>query len=278
MSGAGNRFWVADFTSSLPGEGKNWPQTAKKLCRHGDLSTPSKTADGLVILLKSPVCDFKWLFYNVDGSPAEMCGNAACCVTDYIFKKNLLPAGKTSFTLETQTQTLTGELTNRQARVFLKQSKNIKGPFEVDLKGEKHNYMFIDSGVPHAVIPMKYWPDTPAQWERHKQQAQMLRNNTSHHKNGMNVTFYFPDYRPSAQAKKPRLFARSFERGVEDFTPACGTGALATAQIHRLRDKKLSLVLVQMPGGVLEVGFPPTGLISLISPVRWEGEIKTPEL
>ena len=93
MSGAGNSFWITHFLSadSKPPPDTHWPGFALKLCRQ-----MTKPADGMAVLLPSKECDFKWLFYNADGSMAEMCGNLACCVIEYVFKKNLVPANKTS--------------------------------------------------------------------------------------------------------------------------------------------------------------------------------------
>lgn len=269
MSGAENSFWITHSLSPIPSSfsiNRNWSQIAKTLCKQPDNS--SAKADGLVILLPSNNCDFKWLFYNADGSPAEMCGNAACCVTDYVFKKKLIPVEKASFTFETSAQKIKGKLKEDKACIFLNQAETIQGPFEVLINtGEKTSYFFIDSSVPHAVIELSTWPSTLTDWENKKTIAEVLRKKTTHHKNGMNVSFYY-------RQNNTRLFARSFERGIEDFTPACGTGALAVAQIHHQHQPDSKTVFVQMPGGQLEIGFHSDKTVSLISPVKWLQEME----
>ena len=271
MSGAGNSFWITHFipTAFLPLPppspiNRDWAQVAQSLCWKD--STPE--TDGLAVLLPSKTCDFKWLFYNADGSPAEMCGNAACCVIEYAFKKQLVPSGYSSITFETTAQKIKGELCQGSARIFLKQNNNIQGPFEITFNKKKISYTVINSSVPHAVIETQNWPNTTQEWENTKALARNLRKKTIQHLDGMNVSFY------CHQGKENQLYARSFERGVEDFTPACGTGALAVAQVYRQHCTDLELVFVQMPGGQLKVGFHPDKTISLISPVKWLQEME----
>ncbi len=302
ISGAGNSFWIAHFPPPISPSliKKDWPRAARELCR--------KKADGLVVLLPSKLCDFKWLFYNSDGSPAEMCGNAACCVTDYVFKKQLVTSDRSSFTFETIAQKITGKRVKGCTRIFLQQDQDIQGPFEASFNKERFVYMFINSGVPHAVIEIPEWPKDLKEWKNKKDQAKTLRKESFHHKNGMNVSFYCQKKTgryvstasplqnnkesqagaspPQADKEKSerqnpfhtvQLRARSFERGVEDFTPACGTGALAVAQVYRHQcGFHCPAIEVQMPGGLLEIGFHPDKTISLMSPVKWLQEISTP--
>ncbi len=269
MSGAENSFWITHFPSPVLSSfsmNRNWSQVAKTLCKQPGNSHAK--VDGLVILLPSNTCDFKWLFYNADGSPAEMCGNAACCVADYVFKKKLIPVERASFTFETAAQKIKGKLKEGKACIFLKQAEAIQGPFEVFINtDEKTSYFFIDSSVPHAVIELPTWPSSLTDWENKKTIAEVLRKRTTHHKNGMNVSFYY-------RQNNTQLLARSFERGIEDFTPACGTGALAVAQIHHQRQPDVKRIFVQMPGGQLEVGFHSDKTVSLVSPVKWLQEME----
>lgn len=298
MSGAGNSFWITYLSPSLfPAfADKNWPEVAQKLCQKEE---PSDKGDGLVVLVPSENCDFKWLFYNTDGSSAEMCGNAACCVTEYVFKKGIVPADRASVTFETLAQEITGELVQEKARIFLKQNIDMEGPFKLDFNNETVSYMFINRSVPHAVIKitnrsekidrsdMEKAPlgaslptgekekhsehagqaSISREWQIKKELAKNLRSKTTHHKNGMNVSFY------SCSEEEGRLFACTFERGVEDFTSACGTGALAVAQVYRRNFPHLDFILVQMPGGQLKVGFHSDKTVSLMSPVKWLKEM-----
>ncbi len=301
MSGAGNCFWIAHFpTSALPPK-TNWPEVAHQLCRPKTVAGKKELeggADGMALLLPSKECDFKWLFYNADGSSAEMCGNLACCVTEYVFIKKLIPITKAFVTLETPAGIIKGEMKSHthetglatktksplgikkekssksltHPRIFLKQSTDIQGPFESIFERKTTTYMFINSAVPHAVIKLADYPTSPMTWDNLKPLARFLRSQTQHHKDGMNVSFYgFPSEQMDGRAK--RLLARSFERGVEDWTPACGTGALAVAQVyshqHPPKASEGQSFFVQMPGGELKVEFHANNMLSLMSPVQW---------
>ena len=283
MSGAGNSFWITHFIppTSLSPVNINWQKIVQHLCQRQHNNVYS--SDGLVALFPSKTCDLKWLFYNADGSLAEMCGNAACCVIDYAFKKKLIPSTQSFVTLETLNQKITGKLKNGSPCIFLKQSKEIQGPFNISFEKEKISYMFLNSSVPHAVIELKQWPNTDQEWENKKKLGKSLREKTTHYKNGMNVSFYCPEkqniFSSTTQEEivhhqTSTLFARSFERGIEDFTPACGTGALAVAQVYRHKNTFLSSILVQMPGGKLKVEFHQNKKISLMSPVKQLHEIE----
>ena len=113
MSGAENSFWIAYFPHIACDLEQTGPQIAKNLCQQ-------EKADGLAILKPSNTCDFKWLFYNADGSSAEMCGNAACCVTDYVFKKKLISPKNSFFLLETKAGKIKGDLFKVSAPFFFK--------------------------------------------------------------------------------------------------------------------------------------------------------------
>ena len=178
---------------------------------------------------------------------------------------------------------------------------------EVFFHNKKIPYWFINSSTPHAVIKVSkdlrvlkrensniqaqagqtskgkpylnsFWDNTNKKnGEQKTKLAKLLRNNTSHHKNGMNVSFYElkkSDGKGDSSNSIAWLFAHSFERGVENFTPACGTGALAVAQVYRKFFLDLKCVFVEMPGGVLKIEFHSDNKISLISPVQWIEEKK----
>ena len=225
------------------------------------------------------------------GLPAEMCGNAACCVTEYVFKKQKVPAGRSSVTFETIAQEITGRFIQETACIFLKQSRSIQGPFQTTYSGATVSYMFIDSSVPHAVVKMPDWPKNSMQWKNQKELARNLRRKTVHNKDGMNVSFYYwlgeegisvcknsplvsTDSFHKNYIQNILLFVRTFERGVEDFTSACGTGALAVAQICRHDFPCIDSALVQMPGGKLQVDFHSDKTVSLTSSVKWLKELE----
>ena len=267
MQGAGNSFLIAHCDSSGWSKltKKNWSKISQKLCHQ----TPY--TDGLILLNHIEKQDFQWLFYNSDGSTAEMCGNGVCCVLSYIFQKKLINH-HTPVHLKTTSGTLTGEwMPDRQeGRFFIPKSQDIQGPFELSFKNEKFSYMFINSSVPHAVIKKNSLSLQKKDLHQKKEVSQFLRKQTTHDRNGMNVSFYCPTKQIN------HIMGCSFERGVEDFTLACGTGALALAQIYQETElkEKQNIIYVQMPGGTLEVQFHSNNTISLISPVEWLGEFE----
>ena len=250
LAGAGNSFFMAYFPKPVQ---KNWSQISQKLCKKG------AKADGLIVLTPGhqKTYDFKWIFRNADGSSAKMCGNGACAVAFYIFKKRLWPKKK-PFMLKTGAGAFKCTFQKGKPEVCFKTSK-ISGPFSKP-KINIH-YMFVSGLVPHAVIKQNSL-NTKNLQER-KRLAKYLRKQTLHSKKGMNVSFYCPT------KKKNTIKACSFERGLEDFTLACGTGALATAQVHQQSLKrKLKTIYVEMPGGKLKTVFHKNNKISLMSPVE----------
>ena len=263
MQGAGNSFFITHFfNENMPVFKKNWPEISKTLCQ----SPPY--ADGVIVLKFMKKNHFEWLFYNADGSSAEMCGNGACCAVEYAVK-NKLAAGPL-LSLKTSSGKLKCEWKNNQARIFVNQSSDIQGPFEYCFKDEKISYMFINTSVPHAVIKNKsLLMDKEAVCKR-KELAKSLRKKKVHNKKGMNVSFYCP------MQQQDSVRGVSFERGVEDFTLACGTGALAIAQVYRRKYLRNSMqnIYVRMPGGVLKVEFYSNKEVSLMSPVSFLEEFE----
>ena len=266
MQGAGNSFLITSFNATFWNKQvkKKWSKISQKLC------TQAPYADGLIVLNHIEQQDFQWLFYNSDGSTAEMCGNGVCCVLSYIFQKKLITG--THLNLNTSAGQLRGEwIPDRQGgRFFVPKSQDIQGPFEFSFKNEKFSYMFINSSVPHAVIKTPSLSLQKKDLNQRKEMSRYLRKQKEHNKNGMNVSFYCPTKQIN------QLIGCSFERGVEDFTLACGTGALAIAQVYQEKDLKQrqNPVHVQMPGGTLEVQSHSNNEISLMSPVEWLEEFE----
>ena len=266
IQGAGNSFLITYFNAAHWSKqvGRDWSKISQKFCNQPPY------ADGLIVLNHIARQDFQWLFYNSNGSTAEMCGNGVCCVLSYIFQKNLITG--THLNLKTSAGQLKGEWIpdKQEGRFFVQKSRDIQGPFEFSFKDEKFSYMFINSSVPHAVIKTTALSLHKKDLHQRKEMSQYLRKQKIHSKNGMNVSFYCPTQQIN------QLIGCSFERGVEDFTLACGTGALAIAQVYQEKDlkQKQNLTHVQMPGGTLEVQSHANNEISLMSPVEWLEEFE----
>ena len=286
ISGSGNRFLLADkrhFNQNKAPE--NWqnfitsPYPFSDLLKLADKNLAQRKSflkqllkkapqtDGLVVLdsthknpnsrktnssgLNKKQTDKKLMasFYNKDGSKAEMCGNAACCLSFYIEKLSL-PFKK--FVLAQEEITLA-----KKGTVFLKRpSKNVLN-FKTPLA-----FSFIDTGVPHGVIEcseldfedknkakglIKLNRDKKALKKSLKPTALKLRfKNIRKYKKGMNVSFY-------QVLSTQKLKAITYERGVEDWTLACGTGALAVSLVYLSKNQEKNKVWIQMPGGSLKV-------------------------
>lgn len=242
MSGAGNTFVFVNMMTDVKKntvlnafDQKDLSQIAKLLCSHPNIDT-----DGAVFIVPSTIYDFKWEFYNRDGSIAEMCGNAARCASRFAFD-NKISALQIEF--ETLAGKISGEIL-QGTKVKVTMPRISKFESQKSLTNEKifTKYDFLDTGVPHCVIKVP----SLGNLEELRPLSIELRNKKYFPPNGANITYRVP-YGPN------QLESITFERGVEDFTQACGTGAVAAAYSHYSEYKVSSQLKVSVPGGVLEV-------------------------
>jgi diaminopimelate epimerase len=229
MQGAGNSFLIIDGSQSLDLSGS---ELAKKLCDfHFGLG-----ADGLVVLHNMGQKNLKWDFFNSDGSPAEFCGNAARCIG--LFAKQGWNAD--SINLETVAGVVTCEVKSENTvRVRMPEPKWIQKEIKTPYWGKP--VAWINTGVPHLVVEV----NSSKELKNFTKEAALMRSWEGLGKGGSNVTFAFFENDHSAQAV-------SFERGVEDYTLACGTGAVA-AGIYGMEKFKNKECSIKMPGGTLKI-------------------------
>ena len=202
MNGAGNDFMVMDARSGV----YDFETMAKELCK-------LTGADGFMAVDTSDKADFKLHFYNADGTRGEMCGNGARCICRFAYDMGL--AGDT-MTVETDAGLVPGwRLSESQYKVQL----NDPGVLELSRKGDVAYVELGDPGVPHAVA--EYQGDLWGDAEKLKSQMESLRHDPAFPK-GANVNFY-------QRLKADEIRVLTFERGVEDFTLACGTGCGSVA-------------------------------------------------
>ncbi|MEQ1876759.1 MAG: diaminopimelate epimerase [Bdellovibrionia bacterium] len=243
-SGAGNDFIIIDarsedFAEKLydmvgPGGRK---RLVKMLCRRGH----SIGADGLLFIEPSNEADFAWDFYNSDGSDADMCGNAARCVARFCHSHSI--AGP-EMKFKTKAGIVKAKILDGvRVEVMMLPPRLI----------EKDLPILVDSGVPHVVIRENKINDT----RKLREIALTNRFPQKAGPRGANVTFFAPN-------GPGKINAISFERGVEDFTLACGTGAMAAAFVEKLLNPGETAIEVRMPGGRLEVEFPPNQNLVLL--------------
>lgn len=228
ISGAGNTFHVVydennQFSSEL------WPVGKKKQLTI-DACIRNK-ADGFIFLEKSAtdVSAFKWYFYNNDGSDAEMCGNATRCVGFYI--KNILKNNQTNWILST----IAGPI-----KIEFIEAEKFKITMTPPISLNSNFGFFCDTGVPHLVLET----DKIKTDQATKKESRRLREHPEFQPRGTNVTYVV------TEGDISKVKAISYERGVEDFTDACGTGAMAAA-LYNLTKRGVKQTEVEMPGGNL---------------------------
>ncbi len=220
--------WTKDF------KGKSRSALVKHWCRRQD----GIGADGMVFIEKDKDQDFKWEFYNSDGGKAEMCGNAARAVSLYVSQKLKRPKLK----FRTAVGTIDASIKSAKSiEVRLPAIKQNLWNQTLDFKGSKTSYEFIRAGVPHVVVQVPNLKDLTAL----KELALHIKRQPAYAEHGTNVTFVHP-------LSTFKIESTTFERGVEDFTLSCGTGAIAAAH-SILRGEEGRTVEVQVPGGTLFV-------------------------
>ena len=241
MNGAGNDFIVLNnLEERIPAE--RFPEIARTLCeRHMSIG-----ADGLMVV-EAPTQggDYKMLFFNSDGTVGEMCGNGARCICRYGYENGL--AGDVQ-TVETTAGIVTGHrIDQRLYRIRLNDPTTIKLDAPVEVDGVKYNCSYVelgDPGLPHAVVP--YADLRSADENELRELGRAIRWHSSFPK-GANVNFY-------EITGEDEVFERTFERGVEDFTYACGTGTGSLVTVLTLQGKVTGRgVNVAMTGGTLIV-------------------------
>ena len=241
MNGAGNDFIILNnMEERLPAEA--FPALARRLCDR----RRSIGADGLMVVERpAGAADYRMLFFNSDGSVGEMCGNGARCICRYGCENGL--AGEVQ-RVETTAGLVTGRrLTRRQYQVELNRPTVLRldCPVEVDGVSWPCAYVELGSpGLPHAVVPVSGLRDWP------ERELFELGRKLCHHPafpKGANVNFY--------EVEGPgRIWERTYERGVEDFTHACGTGTGSVVTVLTLQGKSSGRdVHVQMTGGELVI-------------------------
>lgn len=241
MNGAGNDFVVLNnLDEHLPAE--LLPQIARTLCeRHLSIG-----ADGLMVVdAPTQGGDYKMLFFNSDGSVGEMCGNGARCICRYGYENGL--AGETQ-TVETTAGIVTGRrIDSRLYRIRLNDPTTVKLDSSIDVDGIRYACSYVelgDPGLPHAVVP--YHDLKNADENELRELGRKIRWHSAFLK-GANVNFY-------EIIGEDHIFERTFERGVEDFTYACGTGTGSLVTVLTLQGKVSGHgVRVDMTGGTLVI-------------------------
>ena len=236
MNGAGNDFVLIDNRAQ---QLKLSRDQVVRLCdRHRGVG-----ADGVITLVpcRSGKADWAWEFFNSDGSVGEMCGNGARCFGRFVQK---LTGVERQFTFETEAGVITARLERERVTVNLTAPVDLRLNEELALAAGRQTLHSLNTGVPHAVLFV-----ADADQAMVQQLGPEIRRHPHFAPKGTNVNF--------VQVLRPRhIRVRTFERGVEDETLACGTGVTASALVSSRVHRFGSPVKVQVRGGdELEVSF-----------------------
>ncbi len=235
MNGAGNDFVLFDNRTESIALGRN--QIAQLCDRHRGIG-----ADG-ILLLENPTnhADFRMRYFNADGGEAEMCGNGARCFARFA---NKVAGQKGKISFETPAGVIFAELKGDLVTLRMTEPTDLRLDVDLAMAAENKTVNFINSGVPHVVIAVAKIDDADV-----RRDGAAIRHHKMFSPNGTNVNFI--------EKRGPNKIAiRTYERGVEDETLACGTGIVASALIFAASEKSSSPITVLARGGdELQVGF-----------------------
>ena len=234
MNGAGNDFMVIDAR----GQKLDFSKLAVELCK-------LTGADGFMATDVSDIADFRLHFYNSDGSRGEMCGNGSRCICRFAFDNGI--AGE-NMTVQTDAGIVYGKRLSQSQYVV-----KLNDPSVLDVN-RKEDVAYIelgDPGVPHAVkeVPGLCWEMGSQLWDM----AKALRHDPAFPK-GANVNLY-------SWIGENTVRILTFERGVEDYTLACGTGSASTAlTLWKKGELPGGELMLENRGGLLKVSIRDEGI------------------
>ncbi|MDP1852718.1 MAG: diaminopimelate epimerase [Candidatus Omnitrophota bacterium] len=249
MVASGNDFVITELrTKNL-----ELRDLAKKVCNR----KYGVGADGLLLLEKTKTADIKMRIFNADGSHAQMCGNGARCAALYSARNTLSGTGQKPVTsnqkkikIETRAGIIESEVNGANVRIKLTSPKDVKLDVPIKIKGRLIKVNFINTGVPHTVIFVEGLDKIDV-----ADIGREIRQHKEFKPGGTNVNFV-------QILNDDSIKVRTYERGVEDETLACGTGSVASALIAAMRYAPCAMrkINVRTQGGeVLKVYFDTVG-------------------
>ncbi|MDP2939117.1 MAG: diaminopimelate epimerase [Candidatus Omnitrophota bacterium] len=241
MVASGNDFVIVE---NLAG---NLSQFAKRICQR-------KTgigADGLSVLEKTKHADIRMRVFNPDGSEAAMCGNGARCVAVYLSEIKKIKSKK--FSIETKAGEILAQVNKNNARIKMSHPQDIKLDIPISVNYRDIKVSFIDTGVPHVCVFVQ---------GLERIDVAGIGRQIRFHKNfaprGANVNFI-------EQVDKDFIKVRTYERGVESETLACGTGSVASsiiaflkgkgAKVAKVKERKFLIKVLTLSTDILKIYF-----------------------
>jgi len=225
MSGSGNDFIIIDNRNNIVDE-SDLSNFIVNVCRR----KMSVGADGVILVENTGNADFKWRFFNSDGSVAEMCGNGARCVARFAYLNNI--AGS-NMSFETLAGLVKAEVIEERVKVKMPDPFDLETDVAIELKNGLISIHSINTGVPHVVMVKNSIDDIDI-----VKTGREIRYHDRFSPAGTNVNFV-------CHVKDNTIAIRTYERGVEDETLACGTGAAGSAIVmaHKMKlDSPLSVL------------------------------------
>ena len=240
MNGSGNDFIIIDNRSGVVTD-DDLPAFIKGVCRR----RLSVGADGLILIEDDPEVDFRWRFYNSDGSRAEMCGNGARCAARFAVERGI---AADEMTFETDAGPVHALVNPETVKVRMPDPTAFDPDVTIELESGSVNISTVNTGVPHAVFIVD---------QNEEMEIAALGREVRYHTHfapaGTNANFV-------ARDGSNAISVRTYERGVEDETLACGTGCIASALVASARMGMASPLPVRThSGNILTIHFTPEG-------------------
>ncbi|MBW1799697.1 MAG: diaminopimelate epimerase [Deltaproteobacteria bacterium] len=229
MNGSGNDFILMDNRDGKVAENDMGPLVSRA-CRRRE----SVGADGMIFIEKSDRYDFAWRYFNADGGEVEMCGNGGRCVARYAFLNHI--AGP-KMTFNTLAGPVSAEVKGKIVKVLMPDPAGLQLDIGLDKKPGWLSVDFINTGVPHVIIQVDELESHPV-----FEQGKAVRYDPFFSPEGTNANFI-------KVTGRDRIEIRTYERGVEDETLACGTGSIASALTASARGLVDSPVKLKTWGG-----------------------------
>ena len=252
MNGSGNDFVSIDNRAAVAPS--DLPSFIRGICRR----KLSVGADGLILIEDDADHDFKWQFFNADGSRAEMCGNGARCAARFAFVNGIAGA---RMTFGTDAGTIAAEVLGEDVKLRMTDPGDPVCDDALSLAAGVQKVCSINTGVPHVIVETDELEAVPV-----VELGREIRHHAHYAPAGTNVNFM--------TVRKPGAIAvRTYERGVEDETLACGTGCVASALIAAVRyDWSSPIAVTTRSGGVLTIHFEREA--QAFAPVYLEGDAR----
>jgi len=262
MHGAANDFiLVDDRTQTFPVTDRAW--LAQIMARHTGVGS-----EGLLLVQPSTQADFRMRFFNPDGGEAEMCGNGARCIARFAYERGVASA---SMKIETIAGEVRADILGARVRLHMPPPRDWQLDHRLTAEGREWIYHFVNTGVPHAVVEVADLGMVDV-----ARVGAAIRRHAAFAPRGTNANFIHMEADGTVRV-------RTFERGVEAETLACGTAIVASALVAGKLGRVTPPVHVRPASGDdLEVNFEPTAdgarEVTLLGPAEYvfQGELVYP--